>query len=188
MKKQLIGLAVAVALVAGTSPMAFATGNTNGNNNGNSNGNSNGNTNNTSNNTTNNGSSMASASASSNGNSSGSHNNNGNSSFNLSKSESNTQSSSNSSTVGNVSLSKTVGVSKTLNMTLEKAVSRTDLSATTSHNGVSYNNHSRSSQQNNFNSAFAAVNGITNASQNSGNMSNVQQSVSVSISGGSTIH
>jgi hypothetical protein len=73
-------------------------------------------------------------------------------------------------------------------MTLEKAVSRTDLDATTSDNSVSYNNKSASSQRNNFNSAFAAVNGITNASQNSGNMSNVQQSVSVSISGGSTIH
>ena len=70
---------------------------------------------------------------------------------------------------------------------LEKSVSSADLKATTSENSVDYMNHSVSNQQNNFNKAFASVQGITNASQNSGNMSNVQQSVNVSISGGSSI-
>ena len=192
MKKQLIGLAVTVALIGGTAPMAFSapppppgpnSGNSS-NTNSNTNNNGNGNTNNTSNHTSNNGSSSASASAYSNGSSTSTEtnsktiSNNGNGSNNTTNSDNYTTTSSSTST-------RSVNFNAPIN--LEKSVSSADLKATTSENSVDYMNHSRSNQQNNFNKAFASVQGITNASQNSGNMSNVQQSVNVSISGGSSI-
>ena len=192
MKKQLIGLAVTVALVGGTAPMAFAgptsppgpsSGNSS-NTNTNSNSNRNGNTNSTSNETSNTGSSSSSASAYSNGSSTSTDTNtktvsdNGNGSNNTSGSD-------NTTTTTTSSHSRSVNFNAPIN--LEKSVSTADLRATTSDNKVSYMNHSKSTQENNFNRAFASVAGITNASQNSGNMSNVQQSVNVSISGGSSI-
>lgn len=189
MKKQLIGLAVTVALMAGTTPMAFAVTNTNNNGNSNTNGNNNGTstTNNTQNNTSNTGSSSASASAYSNGSSSKTvtvdKKNNGNNSSNTSD-NGNTTSTYNDPTTYNNHQNNSRSRSFSIG---QMALSKSDLRATTSHNRVAYRNHSGSNQTNNFDSAFARVNGITNASQNSGNMSNVQQSVNVSISGGSHI-
>ena len=192
MKKQLIGLAVTVALIGGTAPMAFSapppppgpnSGNSS-NTNSNTNTNGNGNTNNTSNETSNNGSSSASASATSNG----SHSSTSTESYTKSG---NGDGSGNMAASDNTTYRTSSNTQNSLNfnapISLEKSVSSADLRATTSDNTVDYMNHSRSNQQNNFNKAFASVQGITNASQNSGNMSNVQQSVNVSISGGSSI-
>ena len=181
MKKKLVGLAVAAVFVAGTSTNAMAWYGSGTNNNTNTNTNNatvNNNNNQTSKETNN---SNATATATSNGR-------------HITK----TQTGSNSYNGG---YNTSIGIGA-ITLSEEKAVSKSSLRANTSHNRVNYNGGtpgyaydgygsggSTSSQNNNMSgNSFQNAVGIVNAAQNSGNMSNVQQSNNVSVSGGVTIH